>query len=287
MMSVQPQNPRDVFRVFCRSVTAFGTGLALFAGVSHPAFAAPLASHRAVYDLHFGQSASEKGPASARGRIVFETRGDACVGYSIKFRQITEVTPSEGSPRSADVSSSTFENAAGTVLQYKIETKANDVSTGITEGKAETSPGGVSIGLLKPSPKKIDLGLNVTFPVQQTIKTLAAAQKGERVLELKTYDGSDGGDKVYHTLQIISAPLTKPAADLTAKIPAMKTMKRWRVVASNFDLKNTDAPPLYVLKFEMWENGISSNVSIDYGTFTLIGTMSKLDVFPAKPCNKP
>ncbi len=249
--------------------------------------AAPLASHRAVYDLNMGKSVGTKGPASARGRIVFEVRGDTCAGYTINFRQVTEVTPSEGAAHSADVRSTTYENAAGTMLRFKIETKSNNRNTGVTEGKAEKSPGGLSIALSKPTIRKTDLGVNVTFPTQQTIKTLEAAQKGERVLELKTYDGSDGGGRVYHSLQIISAPLSKPVSDLTATIPAMKGMKRWRVVASNFDLKKIDAPPLYTLKFDMWENGVSSNVTIDYGSFTLIGKMSKLDIFPAKPCKKP
>ncbi|MCC2097659.1 MAG: cell envelope integrity EipB family protein [Hyphomicrobiales bacterium] len=245
-----------------------------------------LAPHRAVYDFTLGKSDGPKGPVSAKGRIVYEIRGDACTGYSVNFRQETEVSPPEGQSHSADVRSATFESADGKDFRYRIETRSNGMLAKLVEGSAERSPGGLSIRLTKPVPDRIDLGLDVVFPVQQTLLAIAAARKQERVLELKTFDGSGDGKTAYHTLQIIGAPLTKPAGDQTADIASMKNMKRWKVVASNFDLKNTDAPALYSLTFDMWENGISSNVTIDYGTFTLKGTMSKLEVFPVKPCKK-
>lgn len=272
------------FSVLAAAVSGVFMG-AVFMGAL-PAAAADvlLVPHRAVYDFTLGKSEGPKGPVAAKGRIVFEIRGDACTGYAVNFRQETEVSPPEGEAHSADVRSATFEAADGKSFRFRIKTRMNGQLDKTVEGSAERSPGGLSIGLTKPAPEKIDLGVSVTFPVQQTMRSLEVARKGGSVLELKTFDGSGDGKTVYHSLQIIGAPLTKPAGDLTANVAAMKSMKRWRVVASNFDLKNTDAPALYSITFDMWENGVSSNVSIDYGTFTLNGKMSKLEVFPVKPC---
>ncbi len=246
----------------------------------------PLVPHRAVYDLRMGASTGPKGPAAAQGRIVYEMRGNHCNGYAIKFRQVTEVTPSQGMSQTSEMRSAFQEDAAGRTFRYRIDVLANGRLASTSQGSAERSASGISISVNKPAEKKINLKLAVTFPMQQTIRILEAARKGERVLEMKTYDGSDGGAKIYHSLQIISAPIAKPADDLTSSYPQMKGMKRWRVVASNFDLKKIDAPPLYVLKYELWENGVSSNVSVDYGAFTLIGTMSKLEMLKTKPCAK-
>lgn len=245
-----------------------------------------LQPHRAVYDFTLGNSVGQKGPAAASGRIVYEIRGDVCTGYSVNFRQSTEVTPVEGEVRSADVSSATFEDIDGKILRFRYDTYSDGRITRSVEGKAERSDGGLSIVISKPSPEKIDLGVEPTFPVQQSLKTIAAARGGQNVLELKTFDGSGSGKNIYHSLQIIGAALTKPAGDLTDNHADMKGMKRWRVVASNFELKNIDAPPVYTLKFDLWENGVSSNVTIDYGSFTLIGKMEKLELFPVKPCKK-
>lgn len=271
-----------------RNVICLVAGGACWAAGAFAASAAgvPIAPHRAVYDFKMGTSVGTKGPADARGRIVFELRGDACTGYSVNFRQATTVTSSQGLTQTADVRSATHEDADGKNFRFRIETLSQGSGGRLIEGMAEKSPGGLSIKLAKPAPAKIDLGVNVTFPMQQTLLTLAAARKGERVLELKTFDGSDTGKKVYHSLQIIGAPISKPSNDLANAQPAMKNMKRWRVIASNFDLKNIDAPALYKLRFDMWDNGISSNVTIDYGSFTLIGKMSKLELFPTKPCSK-
>ncbi len=245
-----------------------------------------MAPHRAIYDFTMGSSEGQKGPSAATGQIAYEMRGDPCTGYSVNFRQSTEVTPTEGDVRSADVRSATFEDANHKTFRFRYDTYSDGQIVKTVEGKAERSDGGVSINITKPVTEKVDLGVEVTFPVHQTFRTLAAAMAGKSVLEMKTYDASDDGKKIYHSLQVISAPLSKPAGDLTANVPAMKDMKRWRIVASNFNLQNIDAPPLYVLKFDMWENGVSSNVTIDYGSFTLVGKMSKLEMFPVKPCKK-
>lgn len=272
-----------------RALSKLIAGTLLFSGawVTH-ASAAPagLASHRAVYDFTLGVSRGQKGPSAASGRIVYEIRGDTCTGYAVNFRQATQVTPMEGEVVSADVRSATFEDADGQKFRFRYETYSDGSITKTVEGNAERSKGGLSINLVRPSANKTDLGVEVQFPVQQTLKAIKAALAGETVLEMNSYDASDDGKKVFHALQIISQPLKQPADDLTASQPGMKDMKRWRIVASNFDLKNVDAPPLYTLTFEMWENGVSSNVTIDYGTFTLVGKMSKLEMIPAKPCKK-
>ncbi|MGE3246449.1 MAG: DUF1849 family protein [Beijerinckiaceae bacterium] len=245
-----------------------------------------LAPHRATYDFVLGKSVGQKGPSAATGRIVYEVRGDACTGYSINFRQATEVTPPEGEVRSADVRSATFEYPDGKKFRFHSDTFSNGQIVRTVEGTAEKLSGGMAIKMTKPATETVELGIEPLFPVQQTLRTLAAAKAGERVLELKTYDGSDDGKTAFHSLQIIGAPIEKPAGDLTADQASMKGMKRWRVVASSFDLKNTEGSALYALTFEMWENGISSNVIIDYGDFTLVGRMTKLEMFAAKPCSK-
>ena len=263
------------------SVSLLGSGAGFPAGET-----IELRPHRAVYDFTMGSSQGQKGPSAATGRIVYEIRGDSCTGYAVNFRQSTQVTPVEGEERSADVSSATFEDAAGKTFRFRYDTYSAGRVVRTVEGSAERSDGGLSISIEKPVREKLDLGVETTFPVQQSLRTIAAARAGQNVLEMKTYDASDDGKKVFHSLQIIGAPLTKAAGDLTDGRTDMKDLRRWRIVASNFKLKNVDDPPIYTLKFELWENGVSSNVTIDYGSFTLVGKMSKLDMFPVKPCKK-
>lgn len=135
-----------------------------------------------------------------------------------------------------------------------------------------------------PAPAKTDLGIAAFFPVQQTLKGLAAARAGESALEISAYDGSGDGQKVYHSLNIIGRPMSKPSNDEVEKSEAMKSMRRWPVVASYFEREKPDSAPLYTLSFEMWDNGVSSNLKLDYGDFILAGKISQFELLKAAPC---
>ena len=54
-----------------------------------------LANHRAVYDLSLAEGGGTRSVESARGRIVIDFRGDACRGYTMQTRQVTELSSGE------------------------------------------------------------------------------------------------------------------------------------------------------------------------------------------------
>ena len=41
---------------------------------------------------------------------------------------------------------------------------------------------------------------------------------------------------------------------------------------------------MYVMSFELYENGVSRALKLDYGSFTLAGELEDLKVQPAPPC---
>ncbi len=68
-----------------------------FAATHWPSLAAPpadkvlLAPHRAVYDLKLSKSHGSRGVEAVRGRILYDFSGNACEGYELKFRQVSEL----------------------------------------------------------------------------------------------------------------------------------------------------------------------------------------------------
>ncbi|MGB6657002.1 MAG: DUF1849 family protein, partial [Methylovirgula sp.] len=81
-------------------------------------------------------------------------------------------------------------------------------------------------------------------------------------------------------------PIDAPAADPAAQIPALEHMRRWPVSISYFDPGNKDESPDYTLSFELYENGISRALRLDYGDFVLAGEMKSLELLPTPPCPK-
>jgi hypothetical protein len=80
----------------------------------------------------------------------------------------------------------------------------------------------------------------------------------------------------------------KKADDAAASKDTLAGLARWPVTISYFDKKTDDQPteqtPIYAISFEMYENGISRALKLDYGDFVIDGTMSSLELKPAKAC---
>ena len=264
-----------------------GSGSTTFAQGVTAGSAMPLAAHRAVYDLTLGKASGSKAPSSARGRIAFDFTGSACEGYVMNFRQLTELQPPEGAARVSDMRSATFEDGEGKSYRFKVQTLVDARADEDLDGRARKLDGGdLSVDMSKPKRAKIELDKNVLFPTEHLKRIVAAAKGGDKTLEVKVYDGSETGEKVYETLTVIGREIAAEPTEAAARIDALKSVRRWPVAISYFDAAKKDEAPNYVLSFDLYENGISRALKLDYGDFTLAGEMTKLDILPAAKCDK-
>lgn len=248
---------------------------------------APLANHRAVYDLSLLKSNGAKAPAHARGRIAFDFSGSACEGYVQNFRQITELQPSEGAAKLSDMRSATFEGGDGVDFRFKVETKVDNSRAEQVDGKAKKSADArLSIDLSKPKRTRLELSGPLLFPTEHLRKIVEAGVAGEHLLEARVFDGSGDGEKAFDTLTIIGQPTTEPPQETAARVNALSNMRRWPVAISYFDLGKKDGEPIYVLSFDLYENGVSRALKLDYGDFVLRGDMTELVVQPTPACKK-
>jgi len=257
------------------------------AAAADAALATPLVSHRAVYELTLLKSTGTKSPTAAHGRIAFDFSGSPCDGYVQNFRQLTELQPAEGPTRVSDMHSATFEDGQGRSYEFKLQTTIDSGVAEQIDGKASKSAGGlISVSLVKPKHQKIELGQNVVFPTQHLQRILAAAKAGQNVLELSVFDGSDTGAKVYETTTYIGRPISAPAVENAAHIPELDDLTRWPVSISYFESDQKDGAPSYILSFDLYENGISRALRLDYGDFILAGEMTSLELLHTPACSK-
>jgi hypothetical protein len=255
-----------------------------------PAGHAALVAHRAVYDLTLGEARGSSSVDSIRGRIVYDFSGSACRGYVLKFRQVTEIGTGGGSNIS-DLRSSTVEDDAGKTFRFTSQNYVNDKLDADVDGKAERAAGGsVGVSLDKPASTAFQLPEGVIFPTGQTKGIVEAAIAGRSVFESKIYDGSDGGRKVYSTLAVIGhkIPSDKPREGAARNRPELDGIDRWPVTISYFDPSKSsggEETPVYSISFDLYANGISGNIRLDYGDFTLKGEMTSLEFLPQPACN--
>lgn len=248
--------------------------------------APPLASHRAVYELSLDKATGSKAPAQARGRIVFDFTA-SCEGYVQNFRQVTELQPAEGATKQSDMISATYEALDASDYRFKVETKVDSAGKEEVDGKARKAKDShVAIDLVRPRRGHVDIEGAAFFPSEHLLRIIAAARAGESLLEARVYDGTGEGDKAFDTLTVIGKPIATPAPEKAAQGPGLQGMKRWRVAVSYFEPGKRDGQPIYVLSFDLYENGVSRALSLDYGNFVLKGDMKELTLQPATNCKK-
>ena len=251
-----------------------------------------LVPHIAIYDLKLTSSRGKRSLESVRGRIVYDFSGSACDGYALNFRQVTELDSGEGKVALSDLRTSTWEEGEGKSFRFASENYMDDQKISQVDGQADRAKSDVAVKLNKPESKNFDAGV-VVFPTEHMRLLIEAAHAGKSLLEVAVYDGSEQGEKIYQSLSVIGRriePDRKPE-DAAADKDALAGLARWPVTISYFDKVATpsdDQPgeqiPIYAISFEMYENGISRALRLDYGDFVIDGKMSSLEVKPVKAC---
>jgi hypothetical protein len=273
-------------RLLTLTAVALGLGLGYAASTGEAAAATPFLAHQALYDLNLVKSRGSSSVSSARGRILYSFSGNACDGYTSEFRQVSEMESGEDKMTLSDLRSSSWEDASGKSYQFKIDARMNESDSSPVDGVAERTGDHITVKLKKPEEKTFTLAGDTVFPTQQIERIIEAAKAGKSLLELTVYDGSDNGEKVYNTLAVIGQPIpgdhapTEP--DPTSSSDAMKSMTRWPVTVSYFDrdAKPADGEqtPVYSMSFELYENGVSRALVLDYNDFVIAGVVGKFDV---------
>ena len=266
------------------AATVFASGFA--GGPANAAASAAFLPHQALYELSLVKSRGSNSINSARGRILYNFSGSACEGYTSEFRQVSELDSGEGKVTLSDLRSTSWEDGAGKSYRFKIDTRMNDADSSPVDGVAERTGDHITVKLKQPVAKTFTLDGSTVFPTEQIQRIIAAAREGKSVLELSVYDGSDNGEKVYNTLSVIGQPIpgdrTIAAPDPSTASDVMKSLTRWPVTVSYYDrdakAKDGEQTPVYAMSFELFENGVSRALVLDYNDFVISGALGKFDV---------
>ncbi len=283
MISVAPVRLGFVAMFAAATCAAFAQG---------PAGSVKLAPHVAIYDLTLTSSRGRRSLEGVRGRIVYDFSGSACEGYALNFRQVTELDSGEGKVALSDLRTATWEEGEGKSFRFKSQNYMDQKQIGDVDGRADRGKASVAVKLSKPGDKRFDAG-KVVFPTEHMRLLIEAAQAGKTLLEIAVYDGSESGEKIYQSLSVIGRRIEpdKKPSDAAADKDTLAGLARWPVTISYFDKigkKTEEQPgeqtPIYAISFEMYENGISRALRLDYGDFVIDGKMSSLEVKNARAC---
>ncbi len=249
-----------------------------------PAAALELASYRAVYDIDLDAAASTGEVGEISGRVVTEFTGSSCAGYSASMRFVMAVENEDGGRQVTDTRTTSFEDPGGSALDFSNETYVDEKLASDSSGKARRTGKGITVSLTRPASKDLDLAASVIFPTQQVEHILSAAMAGRSFIEESIYDGTDGGQKTFATAAVIGREATGgeaegPAADNLAGL------RHWPITVSYFDgAEAGEQIATQVMSFNLYENGVQTNITINYGSFTIALRMMRLEMLPPVAC---
>lgn len=247
----------------------------------------PLANYRSVHDLSLAVGADMSEPGAVKARLVTEFTGSRCSGYTTRLRFVTRSTGEEGQARTDDVRSVMFETADG-FYEFTHETYAEDDLVEVSAGVAERKDDGIAVTLHEPEEASLSIAAGTAFPTEQVVWVLEAATAGKRFVAFDIYDGTEGGELVYSTSTVIGQASTN-AGDLGVETSiadaGFADQRHWPVTISYFKQPaGTDMTPDYTMSLIVYENGISRDITLDYGGFALAGKLTQLELLPSPAC---
>lgn len=251
-----------------------------------------LQPHRAVYDLELAKSTPGGGIGDVRGRIVYELTGNACEGYAQNMRFVTETINSDGAPETSDLRTSSWESVPAGRLRFAYTTYGNEQLVNRIQGVATKNGdgnGNVKVDVSRPQKRVAEVKGPVYFPIEHSTAVILAARAGKKFFEAGLYDGSEGGEKVYTTTSVIGRSIPAGAQRFDAKFKDAELLagvRSWPVSISYFapGEGKADSVPLYEMSFRFHENGVTSDLEIDHGTYSLKGSISELTYLEGTPC---
>jgi envelope integrity protein B len=255
---------------------------------------APIAliPHRAIYELSLDQTRGDSQISGVRGRIVYDFDGNACDGYSLEFRQLSQLQSGEGKVSTSDLHSTTWEGGDAKKFKFTSQNFVDENLVNTVDGQAERGATATAVDLTKPEPKALSLDPAVVFPTEHMVRAIAAGLSGKNVLSFPVFDGSETGDKVFNTLTVVGhkiAPNTHKHDDAAANEPKLANVARWPVTISYFGsdkaAEGGEITPDYAIGFELYQNGISRALSLDYNDFVVTGKLTSLEFKRIKPCH--
>ncbi|MBT9370231.1 cell envelope integrity EipB family protein [Rhizobium sp. CSW-27] len=245
-----------------------------------------LIPHRAVYDLKLKDVSERSGIEGMYGRMVYEFTGSACAGYTTHFRFVTRVDTGEDM-RLTDQQTTTFENLKAGSFRFDTKSFTDDKLDRQVTGEASDEATGIKVALAKPDARQVEL-TPAQFPTEHMLEVIDNARKGKRFFEERLFDGSEDGDQSLLTTTVIGKQQMPAADDADAgNAGEFAGQPYWPVTIAYYDEdQKTDSVPIYRMSFKLYENGITRDLTMDYGDFVLSGTLSKLEVLgtPASNC---
>ncbi len=240
-----------------------------------------LVAHRAAYRLTLDQVRANSNVATARGAMLYEV-GDACDGWTTRQRFTLALNDRDGQEVETTSDYSTYETKDGRSIRFSLtQTSQGAVSQRIA-GEATLGPNGAGfVRYTSPEAKEERLPTGTLLPTTHTLRALAEARAGGRLMVAPLFDGTSANGAQDSTTAI--SAWTPP--QVMEHFPQLSSLGSARVRVAFFDRNSasgaTASAPDYEVGLRYFENGVADELKMDFGEFVVNGQLVELALTPA------
>ena len=243
--------------------------------------AVALTPHSAHYGVALKSARSGSSIQSAHGDMIVSWEGD-CAGWTMTYRLVFDVGYTGGRVVRISVDAATWEARNGGRYNFTSRTSFDDREAERVEGHAVRTPELNEAHFTSPTRKTIALPSDTIFPTRHTEMILEAARAGRRIVPATLFDGfaPDGAQFVNAVIgpEIPAEPgSAKAFADL-ARHPM------WRVRLAFFDGDAQRTEPASEVGMDLYANGVTARLDLDFGDFAIRSALQKLELIPRPVC---
>lgn len=238
-----------------------------------------MAAHRAAYRLELDRTRDNSNVVRAEGAMLYEVV-DACDGWATRQRFTLTLTDRDGQEVETASDYSTYESKDGRRLRFSLTQTSQGAVSQRVAGEAEVTPRGGTVRYTEPEAKQLPLPAGTLLPMQHTIRALAAARAGTRMLLLPLFDGTspDGAQDTTTVIAGWQGPLPNP------RFPALAQLGSARMRIAFFDRDQASGgganAPDYEVGLRYYANGVADELNMDFGEFSVSGRMQELTLLP-------
>ncbi len=254
-----------------------------------------LVPHKALYEVRLTSTKNGSQMVNISGKMYYEWK-PSCEGWITNHRFSLDYEYADSPSLNISSDFSTFETFDGKNLNFssrrkrdgeiyeELRGKANMLGANGT-GKAEYSiPEGLAF----------DLAKGTLFPTQHTINLLAQARQGKKFFNVQIFDGSDDDGPVDINsfigpkIAAVASPLKKESGFKPSGADpideSLINTPYWNVRMAFFPTKTDEASSDYELSMVFHENGIISDMLIEYSDFSVRQKLVALEKVAPEKC---
>lgn len=241
-----------------------------------------VSAHRAIYDMSLTSVKNGSSVSDVSGTMLFEW-ADVCDGWAIQQNMQLHFAHAEGDTANVTSNEVTWESKDGKRYNFNIRRTSDGKETENNRGKANVDDTNKAV-YSNPEGKVVELTPDTLFPSMHTRTIIAAALSGTNFFTRRVFDGTedDGQDDV--SVFIGQASTHPQFVDDRLKDNPLLAATEWPVHMAFFKLKDDTGAPDFEMDLNLLANGVVRSMRIDYGDFSVTGTLKAIEALPAPHC---